>query len=59
MTVTMIVIDNSVDGAFPVKCNLSDAGDRVLLEFGSSFDGLVFEIPKEQLEMVMYEDLHG
>ena len=59
MTVTIIVNDNQIDGAFPVKCNLKDDGDRVLLELGNSLDGYMFEIPKEALEMVMYEDLHG
>lgn len=59
MTVNIIVNDNQIDGAFLVKCNLKEEGDRVLLELGSSLDGYTFEIPKDALEMVMNEDLHG
>ena len=57
MTAMIIIEDNMTEGAVPMKGNISvdeDTG-RVMIDLGD-FSVLV---PRDALEMVMYEDLHG
>ena len=57
MTVTVIVEDNLTDGAAPVKANICIDNDtkRVMVDFGD----YSILIPREELEIVLNEDLHG
>lgn len=57
MTVKAVIEDNMTDGAVPVDVNISvdEYTGKVRIDIGD-FSILV---PREPLEMVMYEDLHG
>lgn len=57
MTVKAVIEDNMTDGAVPVDVNISvdECTGKVRIDIGD-FSILV---PREPLEMVMYEDLHG
>ena len=57
MTVTVIVEDNLTDGAAPVKANICIDNDtrRIMVDFGD----YSILIPREELEIVLNEGLHG
>ncbi len=57
MTVKAVIEDNMTDGAVPVDVNISV--DEYTGKVRLDFDSFSILVPREPLEMVMYEDLHG
>jgi hypothetical protein len=57
VTVKAVIEDNMTDGAVPVDVNISV--DEYTGKVRLDFDSFSILVPREPLEMVMYEDLHG